>query len=177
MNAVALYMKKLLGLKNFKPLGSGSYAVVYGAKGHDTVYKIGSVPHNTDGYLRYVTEITKMKKHNPFTPRLYTWWTFTDGNDCDNDVFVISMERLKEIDETDDGVFEAVDVLENLVLGVYQNRRPGENVLGVKVKVPAALNQIASIIMDLNDDRSNLDIHYGNIMMRGEQIVITDPVY
>lgn len=174
---VALYMKNLLKMKGFKPLNSGSYATVYGAKGHDKVYKIGRVADNERGYLKYLRALHKMRKHNPFTPKIYSWWTFTDGRNTSNNVFVITMERLVEFDSDD--AYEVSDMLEGIIRSKRDNKsNTGAERLGVEIKMPAKLNRVVTIIADLLDNTdARSDIHTGNIMLRGNQVVITDPIH
>lgn len=160
------WLKAELGIKELRNIGHGCYATVYGAKGLDKVYKVGVINQNKDGYLRYVNAILKDAPDNPYTPRIYRMWNLKTGS-RQNYYFVIEMERLKSSNGND----ALSDTIEKLVCepsSIHALTRLG-------VEVPKELVQVTKLISKLLVHSSN-DIHPGNIMMRGGQVVITDPI-
>ena len=87
------------------------------------------------------------------------------------------MERLVEFDSND--AYEVSDMLEGIIRSKRGNKSStGAERLGVEIKIPAKLNRVVTIIADLLDNtEARSDIHTGNIMLRGNQVVITDPIH
>lgn len=162
------FARKKAGI-HLKKIGYGCYASVYASKKSKTVYKIGMCDSNRRGYLSYVEAIIKLKTHNPYTPVIYNYWElWAPGSES---VFVIEMERLKELPERYAG--EIADELKRLV---YKEKDETVALNMIGIDLPKTIVQVKNIIVKLVDGRSSNDIHSGNIMRRGKQIVITDPV-
>lgn len=163
--------------KKMKFLGSGCYGSVYGAKDSDVVYKLGDVYDNT-AYLSYIKVLAKQKKHNPFTPKVYGVRYIKDRHG--DTVFVVAMEKLAKLPR---GMHDVADVFENeLDNGGYSDStKDAEKALGIERKVPKTLAEAFSILRDAYDEAggrrdANWDLHSDNFMMRGKQVVCTDPL-
>lgn len=157
----------------WKYIGSGVYGTVYGNKDKDWVYKVGDLNDN-DGYLSYIKQLSKQKKHNPFTPEIYGV-RFYIGPRFSG--FVVAMERLKPMPQRGRGkVWALVDFIE------ADNRRSDHfgplRELGVKIEFPDHLEEAVTLLRRAKKQSkwANWDLHMGNFMMREKQLVITDPL-
>lgn len=161
----------------YKVVGRGAYATVYGSKESDIIYKVGEVSSNQP-YLSYVKVLSRLKKHNPFTPKIYGVRFYKGKKSRDNywvddsDYFVVAMERLN----TAKGKASQVHNWFDTMLGGWAEDMSQE-ILGVKMIIPEQL-QHAMDILKASIRKSNgcFDFHKGNFMMRGNQVVITDPL-
>lgn len=173
--SVAKQMVKAQG-KRVKSIGSGSYGEVYADKGSDVVYKIGDAGDN-DGYLAFIKVLGTQKKHNPFLPKIYGV-RFIRGKSGDH-TFVVAMERLTSLER---GMGNVCDWFEDELNGGYSlsyNANHVEKVLGVKKTMPKPLKEALSVLRKARNSGGynvDWDLHSGNFMMRGKQIVVTDPL-
>ena len=181
-------IKAQLG-KKARIIGSGVYGAVWSAKSSDIVYKIGDAENN-DGYLSFIKVLAKQKTHNPFFPKIYGLRYIKRANPYHSleSTFVVAMEKLNRLkdrnnavtsffnnelvdDEFDDEEFDDEE---------YDNAR---KILGVKQIIPKPLKTALSVLREAkklgNSERRFgvvWDLHEGNFMQRGNQIVITDPL-
>lgn len=150
-------------------IGSGVYGTVYGCKDpkKDWVYKIGDVDSN-GGYLAWITELQKQKKHNPYTPLIYGL-RYYEG--AQGSAFVVAMERLKPLRHEYYGV---LSVLSNQVRGSSQLK----DMQKLGIVVPKEFVQAVQMLMNARKSSGGAgwDLHGGNLMLRGRQIVVTDPL-
>lgn len=165
----------------YKAIGSGAYGVVYGSKDSKVVYKVGDTSDNV-GYLAYIKVLSKQKKHNPFLPKVYGVRFIKDADG--DEVFVVAMERLEPLKR---GMSDICDWFEDELV---ENDRWGsdtnkvEAALGVKKIVPKPLTEALEVLRKAHNesnsgrrwDCADWDLHSGNFMMRGRQIVVTDPL-
>jgi hypothetical protein len=163
--------------KKMKFLGSGCYGSVYGAKDSDVVYKIGKVSSNKP-YLSYIKVLAKQKKHNPYTPKVYGVRYIKDQRGMT--VFVVAMEKLTALPRD---MYDVASYFEGELEygGNDDSKQDAEKVLGIVRKVPKQLNEAMSILRNAFDEAggkwdANWDLHEGNFMMRGKQVVCTDPL-
>jgi hypothetical protein len=150
--------------KKMKFLGSGCFGSVFGAKDSDIVYKIGEVENNA-GYLAFIKTLAKQKKQNAFMPKVFGVRYIKDKDG--EEVFVVAMEKLTELKH---GMYSVVDCIEELLGaggddGYSDDTRSAEKSLGI-------LHSAHSI----SDYGVDWDLHSGNFMMRGKQVVCTDPL-
>ena len=159
-------------------MASGSFGAVYSAAKSAVVYKIGDIEENY-AYLSYLKVLAKQTIHNPFTPKIYGLRYITDKTG--DGVFVVAMERLKELP---DDYCEIPDYFEEHV--VFDSRNSDysrtEKVLGIQTVVPPTLKKAFKLLKaafkEGNKSRPGCswDLHTGNFMMRGKQIVCIDPL-
>lgn len=159
----------------FKEIGKGAYAHVYGSTKHNHVYKVGSVDDNF-AYLKYVNFILSHPK-NPFLPKIYgvRYYYPCQGANESRAYFVVAMEHLVPLawSEPHSSVPKTLDFC------VKNATESSAAVLGMKVIMPNNLKRVVKFLDAIcNDEGSDcgLDLQRGNVMMRGKQIVITDPV-
>lgn len=161
-------------------LGSGAYGKVYSASGMDRVFKIGEVEENA-GYLAFVRQVIKDKTNNPLLPKIYSVKIFaSDG--CK--YFVVEMERLSSMKKLQKNAAIAFRDM----LNVYGESSPmfsdGHKALGIQVHIPESISNAMSLLRRAysNANRNTCydsvewDLHFGNFMRRGNQLVITDPL-
>lgn len=181
----------------FKSLGGGLFAKVYG---HDTgdVYKFWV---KDDAYEKYIDYCLK-HQDNPFLPKfkskiknLTTF--FKRPSSFPDKIRYIKMEALKPVEHTSNQMVPGTDTtyraLINMLLEIIDFNGTFDTVKQMiermmrKHKVVAdsyiLLNKKIGFVEDLFDVLSDLtkhvgkinDLHEGNIMLRGDQLVLTDP--
>lgn len=136
--------------KGFRMAGSGCYAAVFESNSDpNLVYKIGITC--TDPYLKYI----QSNISSPYFPRIYS-----SHIDTVHDYYIIQMEHLDKL--PDHKLTLAKTMREQFVEGCSDS-----NLRSIVDCVQALLEA---------DETLTLDLHEGNIMMRGLVPVITDPV-
>lgn len=168
-----------------KRIGYGSYASVYGSKRSNIVYKIGHVCDNA-AYLSYINVIKKSRNDNPFFPKIYGMRVYTNkhhkkNRDLGNDVFIIAMERLAPINKLHRPLLNWVETYFAEKLGSdisWKNISSGAKLLGVDIKIPRKLQHALNAIEAACSENYyfDIDVHDENVMLRGNQIVFTDPI-
>lgn len=164
----------VLSQGRFRKIGSGCFGVVYGNKNSPIVYKMGYVEENTP-YLSYVTELSKIKKPNPFLPVIHGCRIYNHGS---NSHFVVAMERLHEGEGIEfrcavDLISSMVEYDEIVTANEFDKKwKICQNDLTTAQKIVKRAYNRAS-----REDSAGYDLHYGNCMVRGnDQLVITDPL-
>lgn len=175
--STAMAMVKAQGAK--KKLGFGSYGTVYGSRDSDVVYKIGDATDN-EGYLAFIKVLAKQKTQNPYFPKIYGV-RFIKGKEGDywggsNKVFVVAMEKLKPLPNKMREVCEIFE--EEVRTDCYStNKRNADALLGIKRKVPKQLLEAFDALRTAyKSGDCSWDLHSGNFMVRGKQVVCTDPL-
>ena len=174
-NAEDIALTMIQSQGKYTQIGHGSYGTVYGSKRSDIVYKLGEVDGN-EGYLAYINVLAKQKTHNPFTPKIYGV-RFIKERNCAG-VFVVAMERLTYM--SNDIEDEIPNFFEDQLM--YGNPSIGtgiDMVLGIKHIIPDPLQQAIKILKKAHassNGKISWDLHSGNFMMRGKQIVCIDPL-
>lgn len=151
-------------------VGSGICARVYVNSRRKVAYKIGTVEAN-EGYLAYINVLAKQEKHNPYTPKIYGV-RYIRGYD-DGEVFVVAMEALETLN-----YYRYTDAVN--ILGKYleygADRVDVMAMIGFRFDPSPELVQAREILQETyRTGQAGWDLHDGNFMLRGEQIVITDP--
>ena len=160
----------------FTCIGKGSYGRVYATQKSTVVYKVGNYLDN-DGYLAYIEILEKQKKHNVYTPVIHSVHVYHTTTNRDSytatDYFVVVMERLKPIRDKDYDAWRWLRAWSQA-----DSKIPKYTSLGIEIIIPKDLIKIMkSLQKALNTiDGICLDVHDENVMMRGEQMVIIDPL-
>lgn len=158
-----------------KHFGSGCYASVYGSKKSNIVYKVGLVEKN-DGYMAYLKVLQKQRVQNPYLPKIHGVRIYTNGRDS---YYVAALEKLKELPYN---MYSIVDAFEEACKDWMcdESISAGRKKLGIKTVViyPKYLKEALDVIRTAKKSSRNIgyDLHDGNFMMRGKQVVITDPL-
>ena len=160
----------------FKRIGTGAFGEVYGSKNSNLVYKIGEVYEN-EPYLAYIKTVITQKEHNPFTPKIYGVRIYQNKKEDEDSYFVVCMEKLKPIDRNDHRVYRWFS--DQLETSSDSSRNAiAEQMLGIKTVVPPAVSNALKLLKKAwrKSKQGDWDLHSGNFMKRGKQIVITDPL-
>lgn len=135
---------------NLHLLGEGNFSKVY-AVSERVVLKIDL--NVADGSYRTYTDFVVKHQSNPYLPKIYYRAKFGAHN-------VYVLERLQPFD-----AYETPPII-NALYGLQRTRKSGVN---VRVDDPHINEIIQCCPVDMDDTHSR------NIMLRGEQIVLTDP--
>lgn len=148
-------------LNGLEEIGNGCYATVYSAKKLDYVVKVGY--KDSDPYWSYVKKVLKDKTNNPYFPKIRKAFTVYDK-------YYVVMERLKPIpynvrrmDSWDSSTESLNNRAKLLAKRKLVSRKYGKGKLKEAIDLINSLGYCS-------------DVHYNNIMLRGKQLVITDPV-
>lgn len=168
-----------LGVRN-KPIGRGSYAKVYEV---DALTVVKYLPHvEEDSYFEYVKLLSKQKHHNPYTPVINAAYLLQESKQQKSAIVI--MERLTPM-AMHFGRTRAIEMEAERIL--RDSPRVGRAVSAMHEmhslmsgcsSTPAGgqLAKAFSIIKKvLNKTGGIVDISEHNMMMRGNQLVFTDP--
>lgn len=173
------FVRKFVEAHDLKFLGDGACATVY--KGKDCVYKIGTVKDN-QAYLAYIQTIAESGIQNPFLPKVFGV-RIVDKN------MIVALEELSD-------EFYGGDMKEKIGISHHEletlcewiaydtdgdnQKRIDEYSLKIKEKfrneLMAAAYIVAATTKSPNSKGCRFDMHSGNFMLRGKQVVITDPL-
>jgi hypothetical protein len=142
--------------KGFNMLGNGCYAAVFDSNvDPNLVYKIGV--RTSDPFLDYIQQSSLQA--NPHFPRIY-------DIACGDNWYLVKMERLEPIPSHK-------TFLSNEIRSLVED----EGDALVHLTPTPDLMAIAAQIRNLAEALDvKVDLHQGNIMMRGNTPVITDPL-
>lgn len=169
-------VQKRLEECGYRKIGRGAYATVWGAPGVDHVYKIGLTDEN-EGYLRFLTAVRQSKEPNPYLPNVEAV-QFVEGKVSSLNAFVAKLERLEELSMNE---MDLAAHLLDFVTIQAEGRNSKEqfrrvNRLGFVSFDNAFLKAIELIFNIIRKNCVEPDLHGGNVMRRGRQLVITDPI-
>jgi hypothetical protein len=150
-------------------LDGGFFSDVYLSSDKKRAYKISKANNPDPVYIEYI-EQTKKYKGNPFLPVVYQVAHVTEGMNFNCGVYIISMELLNTVftgsRDTERLYRQLADLVQETV--DYGEALP---------KSQDVLEQALQCVVDAkNNVKSFVDIGSTNIMRRGEQLVITDPL-
>ena len=187
-------VRAILKAKGLRKIGSGAYGSVHSSPKHKTVWKIGNAWDN-DGYMAYLQVLQNLKGVNPFAPKIKSAIIYKKSER--NQWFIIEMEKLQRVDSVDidsnltgkayDKACRDADKLEtkycNLANLLEIAIDDGKVNARLKRKFPNQVKALTTIVKAIHEraasdeggEVSN-DMHSGNIMLRGKQVVITDPL-
>ena len=134
----------------------GSFATVYTLHSKKQVVKIGAIKGN-ESYLKFVEELSKAKKHNPYFPKIEKVEFYG------NLTFAVFMEKLAPWQHPD--ARRLAEDIEDCVR--YTWATPN-----------VALYSAGVLLRKVKDHHWSfqLDLHRYNIMLRGAQLVFIDPL-
>lgn len=130
----------------------------------DVVVKVARNDPGYDTFLEYALAY----QDNPYFPTIFKVDVYKEVETYfanSENVTVVTMERLKSVENTKVG-FRVSDKVEDDALGLS--------------KIPYRKNpdyiEAMKVLRALKKQVKRIDLHSGNIMYRGKQLVITDPV-
>lgn len=148
-----------------KCIGSGCYASVYSDKNHNYVYKISE----DSAYLEFVKMLSKQPKQNPYFPIIHAARLIKSCNHHGGDeVLVVCMEKLQRF-RTES---YPQDILTKIVESDYKETARFCKMFGVEKHLANALVLMSKIA---HGKDYYVDLHDDNVMLRGKQLVFTDP--
>lgn len=160
----------------------GMYAKAWSSDELPFVIKIGWM--NDYGYLSYLEILHELELDNPYLPRIHDVTLFlVRGEERKNGVYVVRMEKLQRGEfknpwsEKDDTPFAQQCRLfrQNATLKLRAKMEPAaEDALAV---IQLAFERAQEKVKDISDHTNvRYDLHFYNFLLRGEQMVITDPI-
>jgi hypothetical protein len=146
----------ILGGLGARYIGHGSFARVYTLPSKKQVVKVGAIRGN-ESYLKFVDELSKMKKNNPYFPKIAKVEFYG------NLTFAVFMEKLAPWE--DPVVGELAEDIENRVRFAWATS-------------DAALYSAGALLRRVREGHCafEFDLHQYNIMLRGKQLVFIDPL-
>lgn len=160
--------------EGYRRIGHGLFSEVYGKRGDKShVIKVARGDTAYDDYL----SVVMAHQENPYFPRVFDVKRFKiSGLFYEDNVSVISMERLEKGGRK--GKYKNS-------LGGHIKSMTGEHAWNAQKRAMKDLpiefkgrhaKQMLAVMKDMHKHHGWLDLHKGNIMFRGEQPVIIDPV-
>ena len=150
--------------KNLKQIGAGHFDIVYGRDDVEFVVKIGN--QENIGYIGYLQSLAEYNGKNPYFPKIYDVTFFEDEKDENKFWYAVRMERLVHgwSSEYNDKFRKDVNTLIAIVCGTASGNEH--------------LNSVYRVVrraLDISQCNTT-DLHEGNMMLRGKQIVLIDPI-
>lgn len=154
---------------NFKKKGEGVFSSVYADDSHKVVIKINKGKID-DSYIKFANFCRK--ENSPHLPKLGKIRKF-------GDYYVLAMEKLETSNSSDFN--EMCDWIDEAARAVSTNLRGKQSVLDAEVPevYKSQKEDIIKVIRDMKsllDSDIDFDLHSGNIMLRGNTIVLIDPI-
>jgi hypothetical protein len=165
-----MQFNKFLTAKGFRQLGSGAYAGVWEHPNHPWVFKVFK---NDEAYMTYY-KWCRSHQNNPNVPKI-------KGGviKINDETYAIRMEKLSPIDkDVYNDVDRAVGAFEWYVRGIKKgwDEETMERVRAELEEYREAYPGIYEIMAMIFKSGYRLDLHFNNIMQRGDIPVITDPI-
>ena len=157
--------KSIMNDYGFKHLGTGSYGSAYEHPNYPWVFKIFK---GDTSYIKYFN-YAKRNQNNPNIPRIKGSYIRIG-----NDAYVVRLEKLQEISGEQYKKLEKIINHILYIVDMTKDNQPLEKEDKQIIQMYPGLYKIYSDVS--NFENSYVDIHSGNIMMRGDVPVIIDPV-
>lgn len=159
----------------FRQIGSGASSNVYAPKSNDSEYVVKVTELRTrisnDPTLSFIKTILQ-DEANPFYPHIHSVTIHNPVNTHENKYAVIVMEHLTKTKQTSRPLPKNANIAGELYcLFKHDFRYVATLCLGNHIPFVRAMTSIRKLTK-----RHVNDLHSTNIMWRGEQLVITDPV-
>lgn len=178
---LADYLKRLVKSHNVKQLGGGAYSQVFQHPEFGNVITKVYTAKDTK-YARYLKWVMS-NQNNPYVPQIIEQVKYkSPTGDAYNIVFMEKLEPVKRARQYMDawlGAFEGITKEEET--GLYDAIKA--------MNMVAMFSQLRKLIPKYGDEdlkkvwnhiktfgARSMDLHPGNVMLKGKQLVITDPV-
>jgi hypothetical protein len=162
-------------------LGGGLYSNVYSS--HDTPFAIKVMSGCDAGYLAYIQTISQLETDNPHVPKVFRYILYRYQNNFYNigaipgktrkDTYVFFMEKLKQPARYNN---RPVERFAGLLRNLLNDARCGREIDWKSLR-PQHRDLIT--ILELAREAAKqeyYDLHSGNIMVRENHFVVTDPL-
>jgi hypothetical protein len=178
--AAILHMISCQGEYNY--IGSGAFGTVYGSIDSKIVYNFGEYSSNR-AYLSFVTELSKLKKHNAFLPMIHGVRIYNAGKGHKK-YFVAAMERLNSVGWNSPGFDVAQSIITRMIRDKNSTTNPDSlDCMGINIQRTPDLIEAVKVVQTAhkNANRGRIsadyDLHSGNFMLRDRtQLVVIDPL-
>jgi hypothetical protein len=141
----------------YSRLGKGSYGMVWHKPGQTSVVKLFRQDRGYEAFVRYC----RKQRDNPHVPRF-------SSNILDvYDYKMIRIERLSKM-----GSSPTNDRIHNSISGFFYCWNQTEKMMTYIKKRP----KLEKVLIDVKSLGCTIDMHMGNMMLRGRTVVITDPL-
>jgi len=161
----------ILSNQGFSVIGKGMFGTVYG----NDKYVAKIFKESDECFLEFIN-YAKARKGNPFLPRFSKVNSVYDENYGPS--YLVFSERLTTPSKRDRTLLSDVSLLIDLKKDhIERGDAAGDIVINIEEKWPG----VVQVLVDLQKHFSKLetncfwDTHGGNFMLRGDQLVITDP--
>lgn len=152
-------------------LGQGANAKVFGNPSYPYVLKLFS----TDDYCyRAFLTYAIANQSNPLLPKVRGKLLRIT-----NDILAVRLEKLTKISEMEFAKYDRIltELFNNIYLLTSGSDHADEVFRNIQKKFPKYTNFIKTMIDIFSKVRCDPDLHAGNFMLRGKQIVVIDPVF
>jgi len=148
----------------FRYVGQGFYGIVFEKPGYPYIFKVFK---EDPGYLSYV-RFCKSHQDNVHIPKI-------KGNiiKINDDTYAIRTEKLRPIEGR---VGNAITSMSNYMRKIYRYERLSDFAKQDLEELSVEYPGIYELFKYFLENGYNLDMHSENLMMRGSDIVLTDPV-
>jgi hypothetical protein len=169
------YVSRITDELNYKMLGKGCFAAVYAPPKSDFVVKVGR--NMEDGWLNYAADLqTSAHKlsGNKWIPTVHSVEIYEYPDDASTDYYYVAvMERLVPLkdNKATDGFAYALQEVVRIVRDYGKQGVKLFDLIGIDKSLVDVLKLICK-----HQTYKDIDIHNGNVMKRGTQFVITDPL-
>lgn len=160
-------------------LGSGMFSDVFDA-GKDRVLKIGSL--NDEGYIAYMNAAIQMQSRSKFLPVFRSLPTFVNVNTGADSYghsgfYFVYLERLHSIDTMDEDQCSLYRRLRGAINRAFapeceQDRAQSEKEYSRNADFAGLIDVLRGAF---STGERWFDMHDGNMMFRGNELVVTDP--
>lgn len=174
--ATAFNIVKRVTSKGNSLIGCGSYAaVLQHGRSTDRVIKVGNNIY--DPWLDYYRLVIKPNAANAYVPRTYSLHVDVSAN-----YYICVMERLQPLHD-----YGVAELCEHFVQGHITEQEfinaaakhfciiDANAALQILYKIRDLTDYADKFAIDDSENGRVLDMHAANFMLRGEQLVITDP--
>lgn len=175
------YKKAMALADGLEKIGSrGLYSLAYSSEDTPFVVKIGAM-YDT-GYLSYLEVMRELEIENPYLPRILDVHYFVHETDTPDSMhksyFAVRMEKLTRGDYQDAWCDYNGTAFENECRFIRYLAGDKLSLVSNEPQIAeaVALLQLAKERACQKKESAAFDLHCGNFMLRGEQLVITDPL-
>lgn len=182
----ALAAKDALTLR-LEEIGSGLYARVFELPDSDMVLKVSR--EDDKGYIAYLRVLNELEFDSPYVPKIekvLVYGNMLFGSMFEPMFYLTYMEKLVPCKKTRYDGEEVCSYLSNsqdpsMKRWVDRFSRMADHSFefGTKYKLNPRHHDLIALITlakETSKKHCTFDLHYGNVMRRGRQIVLTDPL-
>lgn len=154
-------------------MGEGFFAIVFERPGGRDVYKLFTAKDH--GYLKYL-QYVKANQHNPHVPKIYGGlmklnMPMNSSSFQGREWYIVRMEKLKNYA----GQHPSLNLMKRYIDDYPPDFNSDQELIEFRDEYPELTEVLDWIARNRHKDGVNLDLHGQNVMMRGRDVVITDP--